>query len=64
MSIPTQNCHFATSQGRSYQEDRVTCDLNFTIPLFGRGNDIEEVRVGAVAAVFDGHIGSSASDMA
>ncbi|WMV39945.1 hypothetical protein MTR67_033330 [Solanum verrucosum] len=30
-----------------------------------RGNDIEEVRVGAVAAVFDGHIGySSASLMA
>ncbi|KAK4714960.1 hypothetical protein R3W88_020867 [Solanum pinnatisectum] len=66
MSIPTptQNCHFATSQGRrSYQEDRVTRDLNFTIPLLARGNDIEEVRVGAVA-VFDGHIGSSASDMA
>uniref|UniRef100_A0A0V0I6A0 Putative ovule protein n=1 Tax=Solanum chacoense TaxID=4108 RepID=A0A0V0I6A0_SOLCH len=65
MSIPTptQNCHFATSQGRrSYQEDRVTCDLNFTIPLSG-GGDIEEVRIGAVA-VFDGHIGSSASSMA
>ncbi|KAH0670795.1 hypothetical protein KY285_025060 [Solanum tuberosum] len=65
MSIPTptQNCHFATSQGRrSYQEDRVTCDLNFTIPLSG-GGDIEEVMIGAVA-VFDGHIGSSASNMA
>ncbi|WMV39946.1 hypothetical protein MTR67_033331 [Solanum verrucosum] len=66
MSIPTptQNCHFATSQGRrSYQEDRVTCDLNFTIPLSGNGAATLEVRIGAVA-VFDGHIGSSASNMA
>lgn len=35
-SIPTQNCHFASSEGiRSHQEDRVTCDLNLKIPLFG-----------------------------
>ncbi|XP_060191045.1 putative protein phosphatase 2C 76 [Lycium barbarum] len=62
-SIPTQNCHFASSEGRrSYQEDRVTCDLNLKIPLFG-ANGLEEVRVGAVA-VFDGHIGSAASEMA
>lgn len=61
--IPTQNCHLATSEGRrSYQEDRVTCDLNLKIPLLGRDR-LEEVTVGAVA-VFDGHIGSTASEMA
>ncbi|KAJ8532538.1 hypothetical protein K7X08_012461 [Anisodus acutangulus] len=65
MSIPkpTQNCHFASSEGRKcHQEDRVTCDLNLKIPLFGH-NGLEEVKVGAVA-VFDGHFGSIASEMA
>ncbi|KAK4341886.1 hypothetical protein RND71_037702 [Anisodus tanguticus] len=55
MSIPkpTQNCHFASSEGRKcHQEDRVTWH-----------NGLEEVKVGAVA-VFDGHFGSIASEMA
>lgn len=59
--IPTQNCHFATSPGRwapHDQEDRLTCDLNLNITLSGRTH-----RIGAVA-VFDGHGGSSASDIA
>ncbi|KAM3222939.1 putative protein phosphatase 2C 76 [Capsicum annuum] len=61
--IPTQNCHFATSQGRRlYQEDQVTCNVNLKFPLLGR-DGIEEVAVGAVA-VFDGHIGHVASQMA
>ncbi|XP_059294790.1 probable protein phosphatase 2C 51 [Lycium ferocissimum] len=65
LSNPTQNCHFASIQGRrSYQEDRVTCDLDLNIPFFGpNSGGIEAVKVGAVA-VFDGHIGSAASDMA
>lgn len=30
----TLNCQFSTSQGRrTYQEDRVSCDLDFNIPL-------------------------------
>ncbi|KAK4341887.1 hypothetical protein RND71_037703 [Anisodus tanguticus] len=65
MSIPkpTQNCHFASLEGRKcYQEDRVTCDLNLKIPLFGH-NGLEEVKFGAVA-VFDGHVGPMASEMA
>lgn len=34
--IPTQNCHFATSQGRRlYQEDQVTCNVNLKFPLLG-----------------------------
>ncbi|KAK4376149.1 hypothetical protein RND71_006826 [Anisodus tanguticus] len=58
-SIPTQNCHFASIQGRrSYQEDRLTCNLDIKIPPFGL-----EKNVGVVA-VFDGHIGSDASEMA
>ncbi|XP_059302667.1 putative protein phosphatase 2C 76 [Lycium ferocissimum] len=62
-SIPTQNCHFASIQGRrSYQEDRVTCNLDLKFSLFGR-NDAPEKNVGVVA-VFDGHIGSAASEMA
>ncbi|PHU12956.1 hypothetical protein BC332_19886 [Capsicum chinense] len=61
--IPTENCHFATSQGRRlYQEDQVTCNVNLKFPLLGR-DGIEEVAVGAVA-VFDGHIGHVASQMA
>ncbi|MCE2055950.1 hypothetical protein HAX54_043789 [Datura stramonium] len=63
-SVPIQNCHFASIQGRrSYQEDRVTCDLDLKIPLSGRNDGLEEVNVGVVA-VFDGHIGSAASEMA
>jgi len=42
-----------------------TCCMNFDILDYDDvgGGDIEEVRIGAVA-VFDGHIGSSASNMA
>lgn len=32
----TNNCQFATVQGhRDYQEDRVTCNLDFKIPVLG-----------------------------
>ncbi|KAM3222936.1 putative protein phosphatase 2C 76 isoform X1 [Capsicum annuum] len=61
--IRTQNCHFATSEGRRlYQEDQVTCDVNLTFPLLG-SDGLEDVKVGAVA-VFDGHMGCVASEMA
>ncbi|KAJ8543556.1 hypothetical protein K7X08_006079 [Anisodus acutangulus] len=59
LAIPTQNCSFASIQGRrSYQEDRVTCNLDIKIPPFGRNDGLEK-NVGVVA-VFDGHIGSDA----
>ncbi|XP_070045960.1 putative protein phosphatase 2C 76 [Nicotiana tomentosiformis] len=59
-SIPTKNCHFASNKGRRpYQEDRITCDLDLKIPFLGR----KEVSIGVVA-VFDGHIGEYASEMA
>ncbi|KAK2987136.1 hypothetical protein RJ640_019696 [Escallonia rubra] len=56
----TANCQYATLQGyREYQEDRVTCDFNLTMPFLGILHD----GVG-VAAVFDGHGGKEASEMA
>ncbi|OIT30538.1 PREDICTED: probable protein phosphatase 2C 51 [Nicotiana attenuata] len=59
-SIPTKNCHFASNKGRrAYQEDRITCDLDLKIPFFGH----KEVIIGVVA-VFDGHIGEYASELA
>ncbi|KAH0663490.1 hypothetical protein KY284_028421 [Solanum tuberosum] len=63
-SIPAQNCHFASIQGRrSYHEDRVTCNVDLKIPRIGLNDGVEEVKIGVVA-VFDGHIGSDASEMA
>ncbi|KAK4720117.1 hypothetical protein R3W88_018455 [Solanum pinnatisectum] len=63
-SIPAQNCHFASIQGRrSYHDDRVTCNVDLKIPRFGLNDGAEEVKIGVVA-VFDGHIGSDASEMA
>ncbi|CAN6695585.1 unnamed protein product [Malus baccata var. baccata] len=44
-------------------EDRMLCALDFSIPFPGNGGGIEEVRVGIVA-VFYGHNGSEAGDMA
>ncbi|XP_055824006.1 putative protein phosphatase 2C 76 [Solanum dulcamara] len=59
-SHPPRNCYWATLQGRrSVLEDRVTCETNLKVPLFGR----HDVRMGAVA-VFDGHYGISASEIA
>ncbi|GMP90886.1 hypothetical protein CsSME_00041821 [Camellia sinensis var. sinensis] len=59
----TGNCQFATLQGhREYQEDRITCNLEMNIPFLGKDGP-KEVFVG-VAAVFDGHGGKEASEMA
>ncbi|KAL9227537.1 hypothetical protein vseg_003215 [Gypsophila vaccaria] len=56
-------CQFALHQGRRrYQEDRVVCALDIRIP-FPSSSGLTEVVVGVVA-VFDGHNGSEASDMA
>ncbi|XP_022764327.1 probable protein phosphatase 2C 51 [Durio zibethinus] len=55
----TINCHYAILQGRrNYQEDRLFCDLNIRFPFVGK-----EVSIG-MAAVFDGHGGAEASEMA
>ncbi|KAJ4848091.1 hypothetical protein Tsubulata_047021 [Turnera subulata] len=57
------NCQFATLQGRrEYQEDRVACNLDDIVLLPGE-NGLENVTVG-VAAIFDGHGGKEASEMA
>ncbi|CAK9143756.1 unnamed protein product [Ilex paraguariensis] len=59
----TDNCQFATLQGhREYQEDFVTCNLDMKIPIPGKYGP-EKVTVG-LAAVFDGHGGKEASEMA
>lgn len=59
----TVNCQSATLQGhREYQEDRIVCHLHMKIPLLGK-NGLEEVTVGVVA-VFDGHGGNEASEVA
>ncbi|KAL3647833.1 hypothetical protein CASFOL_008801 [Castilleja foliolosa] len=59
----TGNCDFATLQGhREYQEDRVTCNLDMKLPLSGESVH-EEISVG-IAAIFDGHGGDEASEMA
>ncbi|KAI3449682.1 hypothetical protein Pfo_006347 [Paulownia fortunei] len=59
----TRNCHFATLQGhREYQEDRVTCNVDMKLPFSGEGGP-EEITVG-IAAIFDGHGGEEASEMA
>ncbi|KAL6505156.1 hypothetical protein OROGR_024973 [Orobanche gracilis] len=59
----TRNCHSATLQGhREYQEDRVTCNLDMRLPFSGASVP-EEITVG-IAAIFDGHGGEEASEMA
>ncbi|PSS07287.1 Protein phosphatase 2C 51 [Actinidia chinensis var. chinensis] len=57
------NCQFSTTQGRRrYQEDHISCNLDMKIPLSGE-NGPKNINVGVVA-VFDGHIGKEASEMA
>ncbi|XP_050236569.1 probable protein phosphatase 2C 51 [Mercurialis annua] len=59
----SNNCQFAILHGRrQYQEDAIVCHLHFNIPLPGK-NGFEEQKIGVVA-VFDGHGGSEASEMA
>ncbi|XP_027773404.1 probable protein phosphatase 2C 51 isoform X1 [Solanum pennellii] len=59
----TDNCLIATHQGRrKYQEDRITCYPRVTVPVLGE-DGVEEASVG-IAAVFDGHGGKEASEMA
>ncbi|CAA0828071.1 Protein phosphatase 2C family protein [Striga hermonthica] len=59
----TQNCDYATHQGRrEYQEDRVTCNLDMKLPFSAEGSP-GEITVG-IAAIFDGHGGQEASEMA
>ncbi|XP_059311556.1 uncharacterized protein LOC132063131 [Lycium ferocissimum] len=56
-------CQTALHQGRrKSQEDRILCALDIRIPFPG-DNGITEVTVGVVA-VFDGHNGAEASEMA
>ncbi|KAK4418312.1 putative protein phosphatase 2C 51 [Sesamum alatum] len=58
-----KNCQFATLQGhREYQEDRVACNLDMKLP-FSDEAGLEEITVG-IAAIFDGHGGEEASEMA
>ncbi|TQD93934.1 hypothetical protein C1H46_020438, partial [Malus baccata] len=58
------SCETAVLEDRTRPlEDRILCALNVRIPFSGNDGGIEEVRVGIVA-VFDGHNGSEASDMA
>ncbi|XP_078173046.1 kinase superfamily protein isoform X2 [Carex rostrata] len=65
----TPGCHMAVNQGRRrYLEDRVVCELSLRIPFLSLGQDrgkmiIKEVDVGIIA-IFDGHNGAEASEMA
>ncbi|CAN6828695.1 unnamed protein product, partial [Brassica oleracea] len=57
-------CHAAALQGRrKYQEDRLLCALDLRIPFPAGKSGTKDVLVG-IAAVFDGHNGAEASDMA
>ncbi|KAA8543285.1 hypothetical protein F0562_021220 [Nyssa sinensis] len=59
----TERCQSAMHQGRrKSQEDRTFCALDVQIPFPGRAG-LTEVMVGMVA-VFDGHNGAEASEMA
>lgn len=56
-------CHVSVHQGRRpYQEDRTVCALDIKIPFIEKKR-IREINVGIIA-VFDGHNGAEASDMA
>ncbi|KAH7517271.1 hypothetical protein FEM48_Zijuj09G0045200 [Ziziphus jujuba var. spinosa] len=62
-SPSTARCQSAMLQGRrKSQEDRTLCVLDLTVPFPGKVG-IKEVTVGVVA-VFDGHGGAEASEMA
>ncbi|XP_062085386.1 uncharacterized protein LOC133791475 [Humulus lupulus] len=62
-SWTTEPCQLAMLQGRRYsQEDRALCVLDLRIPFPGKVG-LKEVNVGVVA-VFDGHNGAEASEMA
>ncbi|KAH7577592.1 hypothetical protein JRO89_XS01G0271400 [Xanthoceras sorbifolium] len=59
----TSRCQSATLQGRrKYQEDRTLCALDLRIPFPG-SRGLKEIIVG-ILAVFDGHNGAEASEMA
>ncbi|GAB2282328.1 hypothetical protein Dimus_016874 [Dionaea muscipula] len=59
----TSRCQSAILQGRRrYQEDRTLCAVDLRIPFPG-ATGLKEAVVGIVA-IFDGHNGSEASDMA
>lgn len=59
----SKKCQFATFQGRrDYQEDRILCDLDMKSDLLG--NFCQEDLKIALAAVFDGHGGKEASELA
>ncbi|KAG5564432.1 hypothetical protein RHGRI_000575 [Rhododendron griersonianum] len=59
----TTNCHFTSHHGAiKFHDQHVLCNLDMTIPLPGKYGT-EEVRVWA-AAVYDGHAGAEASEMA
>ncbi|GMH20864.1 hypothetical protein Nepgr_022706 [Nepenthes gracilis] len=61
--IRTSKCQSAILQGRRRsQEDRTLCALDVLIPFPGT-TGLAEVMVG-IAAIFDGHNGAEASDMA
>uniref|UniRef100_A0A0D9XTM4 protein-serine/threonine phosphatase n=1 Tax=Leersia perrieri TaxID=77586 RepID=A0A0D9XTM4_9ORYZ len=65
-SSPPQpkGCHVAVDRGRRRsQEDRAVCALGIRIPFIGENMRVKEVDVGVVA-VFDGHNGAEASEMA
>ncbi|ONK76526.1 uncharacterized protein A4U43_C03F29160 [Asparagus officinalis] len=59
----SEGCQMAVVQGRRrYQEDRAVCALDIKIPFLER-TGIKEISVGIIA-IFDGHNGAEASDMA
>ncbi|KAJ8649354.1 hypothetical protein MRB53_002377 [Persea americana] len=59
----TPNCQSSMLQGRrAHQEDRTVCSLDMRIPFPGQMG-VKEVSVGMIA-VFDGHNGAEASEMA
>ncbi|XP_047954839.1 probable protein phosphatase 2C 51 isoform X1 [Salvia hispanica] len=63
-SNSNNHCHFATLQGRrDYQEDRLLCNLHLHLP-FSHVAGEEGVPSIGVAAIFDGHGGREASEMA
>ncbi|CAL9245283.1 unnamed protein product [Arabidopsis halleri] len=64
-SSSTSRCHTAAIQGRrKYQEDRLLCALDLRIPFPGKKAGTPKDVVVGIAAVFDGHNGAEASEMA
>ncbi|VYS61292.1 unnamed protein product [Arabidopsis thaliana] len=64
-SSPASRCHTAAIQGRrKYQEDRLLCALDLRIPFPGKKTGTPKDVLVGIAAVFDGHSGSEASEMA